>query len=98
MLSSVIRKDKNNGLNQTYMNFVAHQQLGGRPVQVFNNLHQYVLDFSQILDNHDPLDSPPRHAHVSKSFPSDSNSDDEVATLSAFLRNLGCDDDMLRPF
>ena len=91
----MIQEYKNNGLNQTYMNFVAHQRLGGQPVKVFQDLHQYVLDCSQILDNHDPMVSPPRQAHISDFLLSDSNSDDEVAMLSAFLGNLGCNNNML---
>ena len=86
------------GLNHTYMNFVAHQWHTKRPLQTFANLHQYVLDCVHILDNTTPMVSPPRHAHHSDSFPSKSNSDDEVATLSAYLSNLGCDDNMLRHF
>ena len=83
------------GFKQTYVNFVAHQRQNKRPLQTFANLHQYVLDCDQILDNHTPLVIPPRHAHHSDSFPSNSNSDDEVATLSAYLSNLGCDNNML---
>ena len=99
MLSSAIHGDTaNGGLNHTYMNFVAHQRYSGQPLQTFTNLHEYVLDCAQILDNHTPLVSPPPHAHHSNSFPSDSNSDDEVTTLSAYVSNLGCDNNMLRCF
>ena len=78
------------------MNFIAQRKLAGKLIQVLQDLHQYILDCSQILDNHDPMVSPLHHAHVSDSFPSNSNSDDDVATLHAFLSNLGCIQDMLR--
>ena len=80
------------------MNFVAHQRQNKKPLQNFANLHEYVIDCVQIVDLTNPLVSPPRHAHHYDSFPSDTDSDDEVTTLSAYLSNLGCNDDMLRRF
>ena len=99
MLSSAIRSGMTSGgLNHTYMNFVSHQRYSGQPLQAFTDLHQYVLDYDQILNNHTPLVSPPRHSRHYNSFPSNSNSGDEFAMLSAYLSNLGCDNNMLRHF
>ena len=75
MLSTAMQHDAD-GFKQTYMNFVAHQQQNKRPLQTFANIHECVLDCVQILDHTNPLVSPPRQAHHSDSFPSNSNSDD----------------------
>ena len=97
MLSTAMQHDAD-GLKQTYMNFVAHQRQNKQPLQTFANLHKYVLDYVQILNLTNPLVSPPHQAHYSDSFPSNSNSDDEVVMMSAYLSNLGCDNDMLHRF
>ena len=97
MLSTAMHHDEQ-GFKQTYITFVAHQRQNNKLLQTFANLHKYVVDCVQIVDLTNPLVSPPHHAHHSDYFPSDTDSDDEVTKLSAYLSDLGCNDDMLRRF
>ena len=80
------------------MNFVQQSKLAGQPIHVFTYLHQHILDCFQVLYNNQPLVSPLRYAYVYNSFTYDSNSDDEISTLSAYLGNMGCSHEMIRCF
>ena len=65
---------------------------------MIEEFHSYIDQYCHLLDNKNPLVSPPCHAHISNSTPFDIISDDDVQTLSAFLGNIGCSDKQVNQF